>query len=57
MFSVKKCRLFEGLSLSFGIGAEQFKGAQNTHEANKTDFLRNHQEKVLLPFFPLFRRV
>jgi len=43
MFSVKKCRLFEGVNPSFGILAEDLNGAQNAHGANKTDFLRNRQ--------------
>jgi len=43
MFSLKKCRMFEGVSPNFGILAEDLKGAQNAHGANKTDFLRGHQ--------------
>jgi len=42
MFIVKKYQLFEGVNPSFGILAEDLKGAQNAHGANKTDFLRNH---------------
>ena len=43
MFIVKKYQLFEGVNPSFGILAEDLKGAQNAHGANKTDFLRKRQ--------------
>jgi len=42
MFSVKKCELFEGVSLSFSIFAEHLHCAQNAHGVNKMDFLRFH---------------
>jgi len=49
MFSVKKCQLFEGINPSFGILAEDLKGAQNAHGANKNDFLRDHHILCIAP--------
>ena len=38
-FIVKKCRLFEGVSPSFGMLDELLLGAKNAHRVNKTDLL------------------